>query len=143
MKLILTLKIGIIMNLNTAQQEIQDHALNLVRAGSNYHVEELRSIYTKDFTITMLLPDGSIQRMDYETTIAMFTQRKDAGVPTLSEEATINHIDVIDDKAYVIITRHMDFLAAGEAQKIIFHLMFSKSTSGGWQVYREHATLSM
>jgi len=131
------------MNVNTAQQEIKDYALNLVSAGSNYRVDELKNIYTKDFSIVMLLPDGSIQSMDYETTIGMFAQRKESGVPTLSEEASINHIDVFDDKAYVILTRNMDFLGAGKEQNIIFHLMLTKSVDGKWQIYREHATLSM
>lgn len=131
------------MNLNANQQEIKNYTLKLVSAGSNYRVDELKNIYSKDFSITMLLPDGSIQSMDYETTMGMFTQRKDAGAPTFSEEATINHIDVIDDKAYVIITRNMDFMGTGQDQKIIFHLMFRKSTTEEWKVYREHATLSM
>lgn len=131
------------MNLNPAQQEIKDFVLKLISAGSNYRVDELKDIYTKDFSITMLLPDDSIQGMDYETTIAMFSQRKETGAPTLSEAATVHHIDVIDDKAYVILTRNMDFLGAGKEQSMIFHIMLSQPTSGKWQIYREHATLTM
>lgn len=131
------------MNLNAAQQEIKDYTLKLVSAGSNYRIDELKNIYSKDFSITMLLPDGSIQSMDYETTIGMFAQRKEAGAPPLSETATVNHIDMIDNKAYVIVTRNMDFIGAGQEQQIIFHLMLNRSSDGVWQIYREHATLSM
>ena len=131
------------MNLNSAQQEVKDFTLKLVNAGSNYRVNELKEIYAEDFSITMLLPDSSIQTMNYDETIGMFTQRSESGLPPLSEAATINHIDVIGDKAYVIVTRVMDFVGAGKEQTIIFHLMLSRSTSGKWQIYREHASLSL
>ncbi|MCV2403616.1 hypothetical protein OFY17_12110 [Marinomonas sp. C2222] len=130
------------MNLSNDQQEVKDFTLKLVNAGSNYRVSELKDIYAKDFSISMLLPDSSIQSMNYDETIDMFTQRSEAGVAPLSEAATINHIDVVGDKAYVIITRVMDFVGVGKEQTIIFHLMLNRSASDQWQVYREHATLS-
>lgn len=135
--------IGITMNLDFKQQEIRDFTLNLVSAGSHYRVSELAKIYSKDFSIVLLLPDGSIKSMGYAATIDMFTQLQNSGANPLSEIADIKSIDVFEDKAYVILTRNMDFLGAGQAQKIIFHLMLNKTTGGPWEIYREHATFSM
>ncbi len=126
------------MQLDKPQLELKSAVEALIDAGCNYRLSDLEEIYSPELRIVILQPDGSAITFDYEQNMNFFRQLRDSGAPPLDKTAQFNHLEIIGDQGYVIVTRKM---ALGSTpQTIVFNLMLTKA-SGHWQVYREHAVI--
>lgn len=127
------------MSLTDAQQTAKDFVLKLIESACNYQLETLETLYSDDLIVATVMPDGSVQSLDYQAVMGLFHELKNSGAPAIETTAQFNLIDVQGDLSYVIVTRYMDLFGQGR-QKIVFSLMLRKSNDT-WQIYREHAVV--
>lgn len=128
-------------SLTPEQQELKDVVVRLIDSGCHYRLDELAKLYSRDLKIVIVSPDDTVTVFDYEQNMAFFRSRLEAGAAPLDTSARFVHVEVVGDRGYVVVVRHVALV--GEArQRIVFSLTLQRSNHK-WKIIRESAVITV
>lgn len=117
-----------------AEESLKQAVENVIKAGTNFDIEQLELVYHEDLRVFMVGQNGLNGILDKQSVKSMFQAKKDNGDPPLNDWADFNHIEANGDVGHVIVTRKVNL--TGVEQRFIFNIDLVKHAAG-WLVTRE------
>lgn len=108
---------------------------NLINSGTNYDMESLDSIYSKELRIVRLDEKGNVTVLNKKENMAFFRLKSQLGSAPLSKQTKFHYAEINGNQGYVFLTRVMKLTDRWEELK--YHIEW-ENIEGRWQVVHEN-----
>lgn len=106
----------------------------LIKAGTNFDINQLELIYHDNLKVLMIQDSGDIMTSNKEEFKKLFQQKLENNDAPLNTWAKFNLIEADKHKAHVIVTRKVKLMQEEQELVLSIDLVFEENR---WQVTRE------